>query len=251
MLFISPHLDDAVLSCGGYISKLCALGYPVQVLTLFSGSPQAKLSLLARMLHMEWHLPNDAPAERRKEDKRALSILGATAIHADFPDCIYRRDPNSGKALYRRIEQVLGQEMVSEPRMVEKISDFLTEMIQAGGYDHVFAPLGLGGHVDHLITHAAVRLVEKSGLAAQFHYYEDLPYAIGKPLDAIRAGGTQYYFCTSNGREQTKYEAMAQYASQIKSARYAGGIDIDAIIDYGKRVGAKVNIFSERVWILD
>ena len=70
LLFISPHMDDAVLSCGGYIGKLTAYGYPVMVLTLFCGSPEGPLSPLAEALHAEWRLPKDAPAVRREEDRR-------------------------------------------------------------------------------------------------------------------------------------------------------------------------------------
>ena len=63
LLFISPHMDDAVLSCGGYIGKLADNDYPVMVLTLFCGSPEGPLSPLARGMHDEWKLPLDAPVE--------------------------------------------------------------------------------------------------------------------------------------------------------------------------------------------
>jgi len=249
-LFISPHLDDAVFSCGAFIAKLSALGHFVTVLTLFSGSPTEKLSLLARALHMDWQLPYDAPSARRSEDLKALSIVGAKGVYADFLDCIYRWDVQSGKPRYPRLEMVLGQQSVNEPCMIDEIRDYLTSIIHNGRYDHVFAPLGIGGHVDHLITHAAVRQLENTCNTGQSHYYEDLPYAIDQQPDEPHPAGSRNYLCTFMNGEQLKHDAMAQYASQIKSPRYPDGIDIDAIINYGERICTKRSIFAERVWFL-
>ena len=36
-VFVSPHPDDAALSCGGLIATLRAQGEPVALLTIFSG----------------------------------------------------------------------------------------------------------------------------------------------------------------------------------------------------------------------
>ncbi|SUO62319.1 N-acetylglucosaminylphosphatidylinositol deacetylase superfamily [Streptococcus pneumoniae] len=38
-IFLSPHLDDAIFSCGDYISKLTSEGEIVLVITIFSGYP--------------------------------------------------------------------------------------------------------------------------------------------------------------------------------------------------------------------
>jgi LmbE family N-acetylglucosaminyl deacetylase len=44
-VFISPHPDDAALSCGGLIASLRARGEPVAILTVFSGAgPLAQLT---------------------------------------------------------------------------------------------------------------------------------------------------------------------------------------------------------------
>jgi len=248
ILFISPHLDDAVLSCGGYIGKLCALGYSVNVVTIFSGSPEGKLSLLAQALHLDWRLPKDAPALRREEDHRALEVLGAEAVHAGFPDCIYRRDPKTGKPVYTRLGQILAQTAADEPRVVEAVAQYLADLVKERGFTHAFAPLGLGGHVDHLITHAAARLAMETCMQTQWHFFEDLPYAIEDAPDEKRTHGMRSYVCTRKDGAEQKYQAMAAYVSQVKSPRYSGGIDIDAIMLYGTERGICATGFAERAW---
>lgn len=248
LLFISPHLDDAVLSCGGYIGKLCALRFPVDVLTVFSGSPSGKLSILAKKLHADWRLPKDAPAVRREEDLKALGELGAKAIHAGFLDCIYRRDPLNGKALYTRLSQIMDQNLAAETDLIDALCEYLIVFSQKREYTHIFSPLALGGHIDHLIVHAAVRKAQKKWSGAQLHFYEDLPYAIQDAADDARTMGMRHYVCTQDAGFAQKYDAMAQYASQIKCPDYPGGIDIDAIVQYGSEQGAQAGTFAERIW---
>jgi LmbE family N-acetylglucosaminyl deacetylase len=247
-LFISPHLDDAVFSCGGYIGKLRALGFPVSVLTLFSGSPTDKLSLLARALHVDWNLPRDAAAIRREEDRQALAMLGAEAVHAGFLDCIYRRDRMSGKPVYTRLGQILGQETVEETQLVEEIAQYLEKILQEGAYQHTLAPLELGGHVDHLITHAAARMAQSRYPQTRFYSYEDLPYAIKDAPKGNRVRGMCHFYCTRKDGSAQKYAAMEQYVSQVKSPRYSGGIDIEAIMRYGMDFEKVSGSLAERVW---
>lgn len=247
-LFISPHLDDAVFSCGGYIGKLRALSHTVRVLTLFSGSPAGKLSLLARALHADWNLPKDAAAIRREEDKQALGVLGAEALHAGFLDCIYRRDRMSGKPVYTRLGQILRQESVEETQLIEEVAEYLGDVLQEGRYQHAFAPLGLGGHVDHLITHAAARLAQSKCPRTRFFFYEDLPYAISDRPGDERTRGMRSFSCIRRDGSAQKYAAMNQYVSQVKSPRYSGGIDIEAIARYGMDFKNKPGALTERVW---
>ena len=193
-------------------------------------------------------LPKDAPALRREEDRQALALLGAEALHAGFLDCIYRRDPQRGRFVYRRLGEILGQETAGEPRLLAEIGEYLIDIIRNARYGHVFAPLALGGHIDHRITHAAVKRAASALPQTKFHYYEDLPYAIGDAANGERVKGMRSYICTRADGSQQKHEAMACYTSQVKNPRYSGGIDIDAIANYGSNVSARAGAFAERVW---
>ncbi len=44
-IYIAPHLDDAVLSCGGQIAQHTATGARVLVVTICAGSPKAGAAL--------------------------------------------------------------------------------------------------------------------------------------------------------------------------------------------------------------
>ncbi len=55
-IYISPHFDDAVLSCGGLIWEQTHSGIPVEIWTIMAGDPPlgAESTPLARQLHDRW-----------------------------------------------------------------------------------------------------------------------------------------------------------------------------------------------------
>ncbi|HRD99345.1 MAG TPA: PIG-L family deacetylase [Rubrivivax sp.] len=82
-IYLSAHLDDAALSCGGLIHQQTRRGSVVAVVTLCAGDPpSASFSPFAEALHARWQLsPSEAVARRREEDHAALRGLGAGAAH--------------------------------------------------------------------------------------------------------------------------------------------------------------------------
>ena len=102
-LFLSPHLDDAVFSCGAEISRRARLGERIVVATLFAGPPQDDLSRFAAEIHELWEIPTDVVAGRRAEDRLALQVVGASPIHLGIPDALYRRGPD-GAPLFESLE---------------------------------------------------------------------------------------------------------------------------------------------------
>ncbi len=104
-IYISPHLDDAVLSAGGLIYEQTHAGMEVEIWTFMCGlPPTAELSDFAKVIHKQWEIPEvkDVVSARRAEDVNAAGIVGAKAVHFDFLDCIYRRGGN-GEWLYSGI----------------------------------------------------------------------------------------------------------------------------------------------------
>src|SRR5690242_15250592 len=74
-IYLSPHLDDAVLSCGGAIARHTSAGARVLVVTLCTAAPppDGPLSRFAQNHHLMWGLvPERAMAEREREDDLAL-----------------------------------------------------------------------------------------------------------------------------------------------------------------------------------
>src|ERR1700760_4988959 len=93
VMFVSPHLDDAVLSCGALLAHL-ARNCPVIVLTVFSSAaPPAKWGLAARRTLQGLGVP-DAELlfeERRAEDITFLKEAGPSWIHLGLTDALFRR----------------------------------------------------------------------------------------------------------------------------------------------------------------
>ncbi len=86
---ISPHLDDAVLSCGA----LLAGQHRVTVATVFTAAAPRPWSLPARkqLRALGGVDAEDFFAQRRAEDAEVLAGLGAAAVHLGFRDALFRR----------------------------------------------------------------------------------------------------------------------------------------------------------------
>jgi LmbE family N-acetylglucosaminyl deacetylase len=175
VLYLSPHLDDAVLSCGGMIRRRVAGGGRAVVITVFAGSPRVMPSSpLIEALHARWGLGTDPPAARRREDLAALGRLGAEPIHLAHTDCVYRLDP-AGDPIYAEDAAIFGDVSVADPVGAAQLAVEIRRLWEALGRGVIVAPLSAGHHVDHqLVRRAADALL---GVGAEVTFYEDYPYA--------------------------------------------------------------------------
>ena len=77
-IFLSPHYDDAALSCGGLMAQLDTAGEFTVAATLLGGKPDyTRLSPFARMIHGRPLAGQDPIDQRRAEERHALALLGA------------------------------------------------------------------------------------------------------------------------------------------------------------------------------
>lgn len=156
ILFISPHFDDAVLSCGSLIDKFIKNTNEVMVVTICGGQPKKhKLSKIAQKLHNSWNFSNgtDIIKYRKQEDTNALNFLGAKSIHLPICDAIYRTDQN-GELLYNydNFESILNYELNKNDISPQKIVFLLEQKININNFSTIYVPLGAGGHVDHILS---------------------------------------------------------------------------------------------------
>jgi LmbE family N-acetylglucosaminyl deacetylase len=178
--YLSPHLDDAVLSCGGQIHHYTAASDTVLVITLFAGEARSgdALSPFALVQHDYWGNPPRPIALRRAEDQAALALLGADLVHLDHLDAVYRAGPD-GQWLYPGEEGIFGPVHADDPTALHGAQDLveqLVERVPSGPRGQlIVAPLGLGGHVDHQIVHRAALQLWEMGYSVAF--FEDYPYA--------------------------------------------------------------------------
>jgi LmbE family N-acetylglucosaminyl deacetylase len=212
-IYLSPHLDDVALSCGGLLWEQAQAGDQVSVWTICAGDPPpGALSPFAQELHTRWETGPEATALRRSEDQLACQRLGATARHFAWPDCIYRQNPQTGKYLYASEEAIFGSLDPSEAGRVSELRQEIGRALTPSG--RVVCPLALGGHVDHRLVRAAVQ-----GLDFAFWYYADYPYVLqaGAELQARLHGLTQVSYPISTSGLQAWVSAVAAHASQIST----------------------------------
>jgi len=212
-IYLSPHLDDVVLSCGGLVWEQAQQGKQVEIWTICAGDPPTDLlSAFAASLHERWQTDQGAPAERREEDRLACQRLGATARYFSLPDCIYRRSPENGESLYNSESELFGDIHPIEAGLVTILAQELTQAIPRDAI--VVSPLTVGGHVDHRLVRATAE-----SMKLPVYYYADYPYV--QWLKGIQAelvtGMEPAVFPVSEAGLAAWIEAVAAYASQISS----------------------------------
>ncbi|WP_306215185.1 PIG-L deacetylase family protein [Actinoplanes sp. RD1] len=178
VLVVSPHLDDAVLSCGAFLTA-AAPRCPVTVATVFTTAGPPPHTLAAR----RFLAGNDAQAlyaERRREDREVLSGLGCRVVHLGFPDALFRRRRSRlvlPELTHRyptyRYDIARGRVARGDRPLVD---DIVAALPADGGV--VLCPLGVGRHVDHLLARAAAMR-----LPGHLVHYSDFPYDRTHPPD--------------------------------------------------------------------
>lgn len=183
LLVLSAHLDDAVLSCGALM--LHATAYTeVSVLTLFTEGRPPPYTLSARRYLHHVGAPDAETlyVQRRAEDRAVLARLGAACFHAGLTEALFRLRPQAGLRspavrllpelahLYPvyRVHITSGRLVAGDAGTVAAAREAVQQL---AGPALVLAPLGVGGHVDHVLARTAA---EQSG--APVVYYSDFPH---------------------------------------------------------------------------
>jgi LmbE family N-acetylglucosaminyl deacetylase len=208
-IYISPHLDDAVLSAGGLIYEQTHSGIPVEIWTFMCGFPTGtELSTVAQVLHFQWGMSSaqDVVRGRREEDLKAAGLLGAKALHFDFLDCIYRRG-KSEEWLYSDVFIPPHEDDADLPaRIAEAISSRLLPE------DKLVCQLAIGSHVDHVLVRRAVEFLNHP-----LFYDADIPYHFNFPVELPpkTAGMKETIHPVSEAGLASWQEAIRAYASQL------------------------------------
>ncbi len=209
-IYLSPHFDDAVLSCGGLIFEQARQGIQVEIWTIFAGdAPAGPLSPLALRCHVDWGIPDvhELLAVRRDEDLAAAAIVGAQIAHFSLPDCIYRRSAD-GDPLYP--DEVFVPFHPFDLGLDADIAAALVTELEPA--DIIVSPLAIGDHVDHRLARLAAERLNHPLL-----YYADIPYVFRHPemLEPVTQGmATDLYPVSEEGRSAW-LEGSAAYQTQM------------------------------------
>ena len=176
-IYLSPHLDDVVLSTGGLIWEQVQAGETVSIWSIFGGDPPPPpYTPFAAELHARWGTDGTAAsALRRAEDLAACAILGVAWRHSALRDCIYRRLPETGAPVITERDALFRPYPAGEDYLVTEIAAWIKARLPEGA--RLVSPMTLGGHIDHLLVRAAAEALE-----IPVFYYADYPYAVDDPL---------------------------------------------------------------------
>jgi LmbE family N-acetylglucosaminyl deacetylase len=213
-VYLAPHFDDVILSCGGMIYEQVWRGQAVEVWTICAGEvPPGPLSPFAEELHLRWGTSVETVRLRSAEDREACKRVGAIHRHLDLPDCIYRRTPQGDFIVHGEADlfQPLPEsEKATAARLGRRIRQILPP------YARVVSPLGIGGHVDHRLTRAAAET-----LGRQVWYYADYPYVVQQPAfdpaEWLPGEAKAYHICVSKMGLDAWQMGIAAYESQIST----------------------------------
>ncbi|MER5963625.1 PIG-L family deacetylase [Streptomyces sp. NPDC002057] len=233
VLVLSPHLDDAVLSCGGLLGW-AGRRAPVTVATLFTEAAPPPYTLSARQYLKQTHA-GDAEelfAERRAEDRRVLELLEVGARHVGLVDGLFRRLPRVRPGTERlarllpelahvyptyRLHLSRGRVSAHDADTLRAVGETLDALLPARSGGVLLAPLGVGGHADHVLVRTAA---ERSG--RRVVYYSDFPY---NQRAAADAGFTRRHRLVARAWERgldRKAELVREYRTQA-DALFPGG----------------------------
>jgi LmbE family N-acetylglucosaminyl deacetylase len=165
-IYVSPHMDDAVYSCGGRIAQRRAEGARVLVVTVFGNGrdDDQGQGVFGDM------------AQRKREERAAMDVLDADYLLLNLPDLLVRKKPAADLVRYAIPFSTIGP---TETQRQLAASLAAVRLRFAAPSARVYFPLGIGGHPDH-------RLVFEVGAAvaqdADVWFYEDVPYALVRAL---------------------------------------------------------------------
>ncbi len=208
-LFLSPHLDDVAFSCAGTLLRLQGAGWQTPLVTVFTATVPNPEGFALRCQTDKQIAPEvDYMALRRAEDDHFAQVAGITeAMHWNFPEAPHR-GYDSALDLFAGIHP--GDDLW------ESIAEHLWDIADKYKPDIVFAPQGLGSHVDHLQVIRAVQSAELEEITA---WYRDTPYALrepdAEPSDLLPAGLVEVAVSLEPNVLDRKIDGACAYASQI------------------------------------
>lgn len=243
-VIIAPHLDDAVLSCGGQIAHYVAQGARVLAVTLCAASPREdQLTPYAQHLHSTYGLGDDPMAGRRQEDVDALAILGCDGLHLDQLDAPYRMEA------YGQRGAVFGRPVADDP-LASATRSVLDQLQEQQPSARLYLPLGVGMHVDHQVVCAEGLAAHTRG--ASTVWYEDAPYAVQytmvqQRLDDLREPFEPHIVRITTTLDR-KLAAIAAYESQIGKL-FRDRPMAEVMTDYAEAVAGILGHYGERLWL--
>jgi LmbE family N-acetylglucosaminyl deacetylase len=200
----------------------------------------------------------DAATLRKAEDERYAYFSEAALVDLDLPDAVHRG--------YVSDEELLGQ---PRPDDEPPVAILRREILRLEP-QQVYAPLGVGGHVDHrLCRDAALALLAEGprwvmpapDMAGRISFYEDFPYAwwngftgiadVAHELELPAGISLEARYADVSDQLERKAAGLRLYASQVPRLFQGEQGLLDDVTGHAQRVARAGGIGSgaaERYW---
>lgn len=225
LYFISPHLDDAILSCGDLLSKLSG-GVNITVVNVFTEASCGPYTLSANNFLKQCNYRDafELFKERREEDKRIWDELGVKIINLGFIDAQWRKKDRLNffqrKAsifvpefshIYPTYRWHVAKGEVSkwDNGMIDNIKKEILNIVNTKERYLIFCPLAVGSHVDHvLVKDCCLEVFGKNVIL-----WSDFPYNDKGGSDLL--DNNKYKKLYFNFNKGKKWELVKLYHSQF------------------------------------
>ena len=154
-IFISPHFDDTVLSCGLLLDCLQKNKKNILIVTFFTKASKKPYSKEAKVFVNKsgYDDANKLFKDRAIENKNALAFFYAKYLNLDFIDTVFRQNNIiENQKLKRKLKQSINNIKILPKTLI-------------------LAPLGLGDHPDHILINKLIKKIDKPII-----FWEDFPY---------------------------------------------------------------------------
>jgi len=214
-IFFSPHIDDAVLSCGGLIASL--KGKKILVVDIFTNFLGEKYSKHAKyyLKSLKFADASEYFTARKEEEKKAARILNFDFYFCNFPEAIFRFEKKIifNNFFYKNTEQLLSGINKRDKKIIflvkKRVDDILKDSRTRNG--KIYFPLGIGNHADH-------KILNKIGLSLKnknIFFYQDFPYCVKEYRQSNYFKAKKVFL--ANKDFQLKSKAIRQYKSQLRA----------------------------------
>lgn len=215
VIVVSPHFDDAILSCGGMLCSDEWINREISIFNVFSDISRKKETMsdviveyVAKDLGISKCKVNLDMCEkwivtRRKEELLATQALGVKSFDLGYTDAIFRISDD--EFIYDTEEKLfLGQ--IRENVLLDQLIHQFIEICK--DYSICYFPAGIGNHPDHIILHLVGKNIQCNH--SDIRFYCEIPYSIDKEVKE----GKMYEIDVEENYER-KIRAVSEYKTQL------------------------------------
>ncbi|MFC8038847.1 PIG-L deacetylase family protein [Paenarthrobacter sp. NPDC057355] len=238
-LFLSPHLDDAVLSCGALIEAQ-SQERRIIVATIFTEAQPPPHTRAARSYVRQCTIPDAGELfeARQSEDRAVLQELGVESIHLGEVDALFRRrrkPPMVGSSVWEgllpelthrypsyRFDIAMGRIAKGDLALIGQLRADVAALIARTQAELLFCPAGVGKHVDHLMTREI-----GMGHPENVVMYSDFPYDLVAAPDRTYMSKMGFVPWTWDTGLDAKPARIRQYLTQADALFPDGDIPVN------------------------